>query len=58
MAECYDLVVDQWGEQKAKSLFYENPAKAIKGVKIEPADPIPFQEEQKQPFWKKMKLFN
>lgn len=58
MAECYNLVVDQWGQDKAKSLFYDNPAKVIKGVKIESPEPIPLQDEQKQPFWKKMKLFN
>ncbi len=58
MAECYNLVVGQWGLDRAKSLFYENPAKAIKGVKIVSPEPILLQDEQKQPFWKKMKLFN
>ncbi|MBD3287373.1 hypothetical protein GF337_01100 [candidate division KSB1 bacterium] len=58
MAECYEIVASQWGAEKAKMLFYENPAKAIKGISIDREEPIPLHEEQKQSFWKRMKLFN
>ena len=55
LAECYKLIINKFGNDVAKQLFYENPLKAIKGEKIEIGEPIPIEKEEKMGFWGRLK---
>jgi len=58
LAQAYDVVVKNWDKTTADLLFYHNPNKILKAEKIEPLEPIPIDDELKQPFWKRINFFN
>jgi len=53
----YNIVLKNWGAERAKMLFYKNPYKAIQGEKIEILDPLPIKKETNPPLGKKLLTF-
>jgi len=57
LKESYDLIASNYGELKARTLFFENPKIAVQGQKnIINEDPVPFDKKEKKSFWNKLKF--
>ncbi|MFQ5602169.1 MAG: tyrosine-protein phosphatase [bacterium] len=47
LKDAFDLVSNEWGEDRAELLFRENPSKAIAGKAIAPPEPLPLKATRK-----------
>lgn len=58
LSEAFSKISAEWGEERARALFYDNPAKAIAGKPIKIPEPKPV-EPLKRGFWGTLKkVFN
>lgn len=51
-----DIITENWGEERARALFYDNPRKIINGDPFTPPEPLPV-EPLKKSFMSKVKSF-
>lgn len=47
LKEAWGIVEKNWGKQRVELLFLRNPRKAIRGEKIIPPEPLPFERKRK-----------
>ena len=57
IGDIYDTVVELWGEQRAKQIFFENPRKALAGESIKRPEPLPVEAVRKRSSFSPMNLF-
>ena len=48
LSKAYRMVLKHWGMERAEKLFQENPMMVIRGERISPPEPIPFDEANRK----------
>jgi len=48
LKEAWGIVEKNWGKDRARLLFLRNPRKAIRGEKIIPPEPLPFERKRRK----------